>query len=95
LTTRKIDLDPSVPDPDTCTCTNTGPRWEENVGGMCQACKDFQEKFFPAFPGQPGWALNDGWEKRQAWGISIDNLNLARNDRILLAGHKRFVATWG
>jgi hypothetical protein len=55
-----------------CTCTNTGPRWEDNVGGLCDHCKATHKKYFPAFPGDPDWKLNEDWETKQTWGLLPD-----------------------
>ena len=73
---RFFTVDRPVEDDDVilhggCYCpTIKGPRMYDNPGFvMCDVCKAFHKRYFPAFPGDPSWHLNHGAINRNTWGI--------------------------
>ena len=64
-----------------CTCTFTGPRPLEGET-MCQNCKDFHARYFPAFPGDPDWHLNHGAVNKNVWGIRPAAIKTRSHERV-------------
>ena len=64
-----------------CTCTFTGPRPLEGET-MCQKCKDFHARYFPAFPGDPDWHLNHGAVNKNSWGIRPAAIKTRGHERV-------------